>query len=64
MKEQIEAKLKALEENKIKVVEQILQDNNYEKIFLSSNIYEIFADSRFKENIRFLQKRLGSAEID
>ena len=39
---------------KIKVVEQILQDNNYEKIFLSSNIYEIFGDSRFKENIRLL----------
>ena len=39
---------------KIKVVEQILQDNNYEKIFLSSNIYEIFSDSRFKENIRLL----------
>ena len=39
---------------KIKVVEQILQDNNYEKIFLASNIYEIFVDSRFKENIRLL----------
>ena len=39
---------------KIKVVEQILQDNNYEKIFLSSNIYEIFVDSGFKENIRLL----------
>ena len=39
---------------KIKVVEQILQDNNYEKIFLPSNIYEIFSDSRFKENIRLL----------
>jgi len=39
---------------KIKVVEQILQDNNYEKIFLPSNIYEIFGDSRFKENIRLL----------
>ena len=39
---------------KIKVVEQILQDNNYAKIFLASNIYEIFVDSRFKENIRLL----------
>ena len=39
---------------KIKVVEQILQDNNYKKIFLSSDIYEIFNDSRFKENIRLL----------
>jgi len=39
---------------KIKVVEQILQNNNYEKIFLASNIYEIFVDSRFKENIRLL----------
>ena len=39
---------------KIKVVEQILQDNNYEKIFLSTNIYEIFVDSGFKENIRLL----------
>jgi len=39
---------------KIKVVEQILQNNNYEKIFLTSNIYEIFVDSRFKENIRLL----------
>ena len=39
---------------KIKVVEQILQDNNYEKIFLASNIYKIFVDSRFKENIRLL----------
>ena len=39
---------------KIKVVGQILQNNNYEKIFLASNIYEIFVDSRFKENIRLL----------
>ena len=39
---------------KIKVVEQILQNNNYEKIFLTSNIYEIFVDSGFKENIRLL----------
>jgi len=39
---------------KIKVVEHILQNNNYEKIFLASNIYEIFVDSRFKENIRLL----------
>ena len=39
---------------KIKVVEQILQNNNYEKIFLASNIYEIFVDSRFKENIILL----------
>ena len=39
---------------KIKVVGQILQNNNYERIFLASNIYEIFVDSRFKENIRLL----------
>ena len=39
---------------KIKVVGQILQNNNYEKIFLASNIYEIFVDSRFKENITLL----------
>ena len=39
---------------KIKAVEQILQNNNYEKIFLTSNIYEIFIDSEFKENIRLL----------
>ncbi|SVB24825.1 uncharacterized protein METZ01_LOCUS177679, partial [marine metagenome] len=29
-------------------------NNNYEKIFLASNIYEIFVDSGFKENIRLL----------
>ena len=39
---------------KIKAVKQILQNNNYEKIFLTSNIYEIFIDSEFKENIRLL----------
>jgi len=53
---------------KIKVVEQILQDNNYEKIFLSSNIYEIFGDSRFKENIRLLNtipdEFMGFEKID
>ena len=53
---------------KIKVVGQILQDNNYEKIFLSSNIYEIFADSRFKENIRLLNtiadEFMGLEKID
>ena len=36
------------------MLNRFYKTNNYEKIFLSSNIYEIFGDSRFKENIRLL----------
>ncbi|MGY5148930.1 MAG: UDP-N-acetylglucosamine 2-epimerase [Candidatus Nitrosopumilus sp. bin_68KS] len=41
---------------KIKVVNQILKDNNYEKIFLPYNIYKIFVESKYKEKIDFINK--------
>jgi len=39
---------------KIKVVRQILQDNKYEKIFLPFTIYNIFAESKYKEKVDLL----------
>ena len=41
---------------KIKVVNQLLQDNNYEKIYLPYNIYKIFLESKYKEKINFINK--------
>ena len=41
---------------KIKVLKKIIDKGLYDKIFVSSDIYEIFSKTKFKSNIKFLNK--------
>ena len=41
---------------KIKVVKKIIDERLYDTIFVSSDIYEIFSKTKFKSNIKFLNK--------
>ena len=41
---------------KIKVLKKIIDKGLYDRIFVSSDIYEIFSKTKFKSNIKFLNK--------
>jgi len=41
---------------KIKALKKIIEKKMYDTIFVSSDIYEIFSETKFKSNIKFLNK--------